>query len=563
MMRNCPLLVRLLGLALLGITAAHAREACSPEKMADVLALPFVPSAPWRAAKYVDIDCDLTLRPGDVVRKSMVMSGSQGSNLTVDCNGATIRGFHESGYEAIIVTSNLDRRGQRPRWRGASNVTVRNCNVEGRIRIAGGGPSLWESSYDPDHTTKIQARSPKDIVFDNLHIRADGEVPFYVFPGALRVTLMNSEISGDAGGPAIYLDAESAENVIKDNVITASTRTREHIAIDGSARNLIVGNRFSGYAKGGIFIYRNCGEDTKRQNPRKGVIRHQYPADNVILDNVFDFSNYRADWPSVWVASRQGRDGIGYCGDDENEIRGERLGSQIDNDDHAYRTVVAENRFVGGPDVGSFMGNEITMNGDPSYAFYNTHVHPREINDRESPCFVANGYPKPMLASGDSVDTFDDGSGPRCTGQRLTCNDGRLTTSRAHCTAERASDITVVPFGCRAYNNDSGCTGRVACPAQTVFANVKAACNLELSLVSDEELAMTPWSFAGIVKRSDNSSDGACQVGGAKVGIHGQLLQRHSGPIEFSCREMDSDGGDCHVRGLLACRNRDRLSPSP
>jgi hypothetical protein len=561
MKRSSLLVVRLI-LPLLGIASASAREPCSPEKVEEVRASPYISTTPSRVEQYVDIDCNLTLEPTQVVEKTLVMTGEPGSGVTIDCKGATIRGFQWSGHEAIIVSSRIYDNGRRKRWRGASNVTVRNCHVEGRVRVGGGGPSLLESSYHPDHTQRIQQRSPKDIVFDNLHIKAKGEVPFYVFPGALRVTLMNSEISGDAGGPAIYLDAESAENVIRDNVITARTR-REHIAIDGSARNLIVDNRLSGNGGGAIAIYRNCGEDTKRLRPRKGVIRHQYPTDNVILDNIFDYRGYRGNHPAVAIASRQGDDGIGYCGDDENDIRGQRLGSQIDNDDHAYRTVVAENRFIG-PVPGDYVGGEllIKINDDPSYVFGNTQIVASGVYARESPCYVENGYPTPMLASGQSIQMFDDGSGPRCTGQRLTCNAGRLTTSRSQCRAERASNVIVRPFGCSAESNNRGCSGRVSCPRQTVLAGLKAACNLESGSVTDEELSRTPWSFAGVVKRSKNASEGVCVIDGVDVSERGAVLGGRRGPIEFSCREHDDNGGDCHVRGAIACRSTPVVGPS-
>jgi hypothetical protein len=562
MKRSSLLAVRLI-LPLLGIASASAREPCPPEKVEEVRASPYVETTPPRVDQYVDIDCDLTLKSTDVVEKTLVMTGKPGSGVTIDCNRAIIRGYQWSGHEAIIVSSSFEQIGRTRRWRGASNVTVRNCNVEGRIRVGGGGPSLLESSYHPDHTRRIQQRSPKDIVFANLRIKAKGEVPFYVFPGALRVTLVNSYISGDSGGPAIYLDAESAGHVIRDNVITTSTR-REHIAIDGSARNLIVGNQLSGSGGGAIAIYRNCGEDTKRLRPRKGVIRHQYPTDNVMLNNIFDYRSYRENRPAISIASRQGDDGIGYCRDDENEIRGQRLGSQIDNDDHAYRTVVAENRFIG-PVPGDLVGVEllIKVNDDPSYVFMNTQIVSSDVYARESPCYVANGYPKPFLAHDESVAMFDDGSGPRCTGQRLTCKEGRLITSRSHCRAEMASNVTVHPFGCTAESENAGCSGQVSCPRQTVLAGVKAACNLESGSVTDEELSKTPWSLAGVVKRSKYASEGVCVIDGVDVSERGVVLGGREGQIEFSCREHDDNGGDCQVRGAIACRSRTVLGTSP
>jgi hypothetical protein len=491
----------------------------------------------------VDIDCNLTLDPTDVVTRRLLIAGRASSGITVDCNGATIRGNHWNNQEAIVVTSRTDESGA---WRGAENVTVRNCIVHGRVRVAGGGEKLLESSYDRDHTQKIQARSPKNIVFDRLDIHAYGNDPFYVFPGALRVTLMNSRISGRSNGVAVYLEAESAENVIKDNNIGVRGGGREQIAIDGSARNLIVGNRLSGVNNGGIFIYRNCGE--------KGVIRHQFPEDNVILDNVFAYEgNTPTAWnvrkpvmPAVWIASRQNDRPMPWqdnlCDDDTG---GPKIGSNLDDDDHAYRTVVAQNRFIAGGSA-----ELIKVDDDPSYVFDNVRV--AAASDRNSSCYVANGYPSPVVAHGKSIAMFDDGSGPRCSGQRLTCNDGKLTSGPSKCSA-LVPRVSVVPFQCRAEGRNGGCADRATCPRGTSVAAVKAACDLEFGPVTDAQLSKTPWSFAGVVKRSKNPSDGVCVVGGVDVSERGAVLGAPVGQLAFSCREHDDNGGDCHVRGALAC----------
>jgi hypothetical protein len=83
---------------------------------------------------------------------------------------------------------------------------------------------------------------------------------------------------------------------------------------------------------------------------------------------------------------------------------------------------------------------------------------------------------------------------------------------------------------------------------------IKAACDLENGDVTDEQFVKTPWSFAGVVKRSDDASDGVCAVGGVDVSERGAVLgSLRANQVPFSCREHDRNGGDCQVRGALTC----------
>jgi hypothetical protein len=497
--------------------------------------------------RAVEIDCSLTLRPTDVVTKRLVLTGEEASGATIDCNGAIINGVHWLPEDTIVVGSRKDASGT---WRGAENILVRDCNVHGSIRIYGVMVSMAElrrMSYLPDHTQRLQAAGSKSITFDNMKITAYGRNPFYVMPGSTRVTLRDSIIRGRSDGVSIYLDAETAGNVIKDNDIGVETR-REQIAVDGSARNLIVGNRLSGLNRGGIFLYRNCGE--------RGVIRHQGPEDNVIIDNVFYYNRYQGGTPAVWIAQRQ-NDLPGYC--DEDALPGApNIGSNHDHLDHAYRTVVLRNRFVDREP-----SELIRVNDDPSYVLGNIRVG--SGGDRNSPCYVANGYPGPILEHDESLALFDDGSGPRCNGRRLTCNDGIVTASITQCLIPFGR-VSVEEFQCRAQGRNSGCSDRATCPAGTSLVAAKSACNLEFGSVSSAQLNRTPWSFAGVVRRSDNVADGVCRVGPNDISENGAQLGILPGSMGFLCRERDRNGGDCHIRVAVACRGPDvvqRSRPTP
>ena len=143
------------------------------------------------------------------------------------------------------------------------------------------------------------------------------------------LSLADSRFSGRSVSVAVYLDAESRENSLLRNVFDITT-AREQVAVDGSASNRISGNRFNLRGRGGIFVYRNCGED--------GVIRHQTPSDNRITDNVFTGANWFRP-QLVVVGAREGR--RNYCAAD----RGYPFGSSADDGDHAARNLVERNRI--------------------------------------------------------------------------------------------------------------------------------------------------------------------------------------------------------------------------
>ena len=103
---------------------------------------------------------------------------------------------------------------------------------------------------------------------------------------------------------------------------------REMIAVDGSARNRITGNRFELGGRPGVFLYRNCGE--------RGVIRHQTPSYNIITDNAFTGV---ARWRPRLVVENARQGGRAYCGAD----KGYPWGSSADDRDGASQNAVYDN----------------------------------------------------------------------------------------------------------------------------------------------------------------------------------------------------------------------------
>lgn len=297
----------------------------------------------------VELRCNLTLSPGDIISKRLVFSGATASGATLDCKGATLDGTRGSinfGRPTILIRSTKDKSGG---WSAPSDITVRNCVIKGALRFQGLGANgqakeVQLSSLTPDHTAYAKASAPSRVLLSNLTFIADGKIPLYIGPGVTGVTLEKSSLTGKSNGIAVYLDAESARNTLRENQF-AVTGKREQIAIDGSADNNITGNSFDNPVSGGIFVYRNCGEG--------GTIRHQKPQRNTISGNTFKYQMAFLAKPAVWLNSRAG--GQRYCFRDPAHPFGSSLSAQ----DFAQFNTVTGNHLIGG-------GASLIRNTDPS-----------------------------------------------------------------------------------------------------------------------------------------------------------------------------------------------------
>ncbi|KPN71237.1 right-handed parallel beta-helix repeat-containing protein [Neisseria sp. 83E34] len=301
-------------------SAQTAENTCSAEKIAEIVA-PAHSGSP-----QVEINCSATLPSGSSISKELVFQGEAASNLTFDCNGAHI--VRQSGNGDNVKIRSVQQNGQ---WQRPQNLTLRNCNIQGALRISGmDDDTLRAVSRRPDATQNIQAAAPTHITLDKVNITGNGRIPLYLRPGATYITVKNSYIQGQSDGTAVYFDMESAHNVFEHNTIEVRNK-REQFALDGSAHNTVRHNRFLSPHNGGIFLYRNCGE--------RGVIRHQTPSSNTISDNYFANKQTRVYRPIIWIASRNG--GKSYCSDDA----GYALGSSADDRDFAENNRITGNRF--------------------------------------------------------------------------------------------------------------------------------------------------------------------------------------------------------------------------
>ncbi|SMF40029.1 Right handed beta helix region [Xaviernesmea oryzae] len=315
------------------VVASHPARAEAGACSADIYSALRKP-APEKA-KPVEIACDLTLAKTDAITRPIAFSGSAASGATLDCNGGTLDG-RTAKARTVWIRSVHRADGS---WDAPRDIQIRNCVIEGDVRIEGLGSNgqaeeVRLSSLEAGHTAQAQAAAPSGITLDDITFVANGGIPLYTAPGVTEMTVENSRFTGSTNGTAIYLDAESARNRIIGNMFDIRTARREMIAVDGSADNRIEGNIFENPIKGGIFVYRNCGEG--------GTIRHQKPERNVITGNTFRYTNFWAARPAVWLGSRQATSTYCFSRPDRP------FGSSLSPYDYAQYNIVTGNRLPGG-----------------------------------------------------------------------------------------------------------------------------------------------------------------------------------------------------------------------
>jgi len=230
-MKDCSLAL-LLGFAITALAIAGNASAATCSKAKQIEALSAAKTA-------LIVDCDLTLQPHDIIARQLVFEGKASSDTTLDCHGGKLS---VSTGDAIVIRSRGDN------WQAMAadrptGITIRNCRLEGGIRIFGLGINgqaerLRRSSLGPGHTQRAQRAAPTGIRLERLTLTPRKRIPLYIAPG---VTDVSSTFVGSLGAPAVYLDAESARNTIRDNVFNMASTRREVIAVDGSADNTIVG----------------------------------------------------------------------------------------------------------------------------------------------------------------------------------------------------------------------------------------------------------------------------------------------------------------------------------
>lgn len=479
----------------------------------------------------VVIDCSMKLQSQDKISKRLIFIGTEASDVVFDCAGAILDGLKiNDGKNMIEVRSRMIMdRNKMQTWQRPEHVVIKNCNVQGSARIygmarTGEGEYLKISSRSEGHTQRAQQNAPKDITFERMNIVGESGVPLYISPGVTNFTLKNSRIGGTSVSVAIYLDAESANNVIENNIINVKSSKRELIAIDGSAGNIIRNNHFSEMRYGGIFLYRNCGEG--------GTIRHQTPNKNRIEYNKFDGKtlvggsnlffgfgsyeeeDYQSSYPYVFLSARDGN--RKYCGADN----GYPFGSSKSNRDYAENNIVSHNQFKG-------TSTALVVDRHPGANVISDNKQVKEFTEsvvieEEQPahpdCINCNSPPPPP------------------------------TTDNKGSTIEKS-------FECQSIGDNSGCSKDFDCPQGMRISKIKAACNLENGKVTKEQIDSMLWNQLHVEKESDHRSDGECQLGQIHISSSSILLEALKGKsgFNFHCHERDGNGGDCHILGKVIC----------
>ncbi len=526
---------------------------CSPTKKKKVLDPARRGREPKEGADFELINCSLTLTREDVLKgpitKRLIFEGTNASGVTVDCNGATIDGGPgtpnynpgEPWSMVEILSKRLDATDLH--WGRPVNVTLRNCKIKGSVGIIGIQGVLTTTR---DYVTLARNNAPSNIVFDNVTItgvRCDNRsaqcVPLYLFSGVSYFQLLNSKINGISDGPNIYLDDLSYRNTFRNNRIEANTQEdrpkREVMAIDGSSYNTIVNNFFSSLENGGIYLYRNCGEDNSKRLGK--------PTHNAIINNFFYYKTYEGDNRAIFVASRNGKGTKKYpC--PPNFF------------DHAQFNVVIQNQIRKPQYASDMIKVDHPEINTPNYIKENETV--AEKIERRAGCYVSDGYPD-FIRDGGFVNLFHTPNGePVCRSYRLTCNDGVL--SRSSDSTCQLSLVSSLDFECQATANNNGCEKTASVPLGKRIVGAKAACNLEFGTVSATELNGVPANFVRVLRASDDVSKGSCTLGSTSIHSLQAVvsgLNRVSfglNRLSFGCRENDDNGGDCHIKGRLYYR---------
>lgn len=198
-----------------------------------------------------------------------------------------------------------------------SDVTVRGCRVEGflnSIRITRVGFRSLAAGHELDHRLER-------VVIEDSELFGSRGVGVFVDGWVTDTTLRRLDVHG-AGSTGIYLEAGSQRSTVVDNHVhdngfrengpDGQLTTlgglqfrfwgvgREGLAIDGSADNVVRGNRFEGNANGGIFLYTNCGEYV-HERPERWFERRIGAERNLIEGNTFHGGR-----TGVWIGSRMG-----------------------------------------------------------------------------------------------------------------------------------------------------------------------------------------------------------------------------------------------------------------
>ena len=116
----------------------------------------------------------------------------------------------------------------------------------------------------------------------------------------------------------------------------------------------------------------------------------------------------------------------------------------------------------------------------------------------------------------------------------------------------------IVEGECRGSMNKA-CESKVQCPAGLLAYHIKGACNTRWGSVTDAELERVPMGSLAVVKPSSQPAGSSCKIAqndiqsGSDRMNRDHIIQDPTKPIKFSCRDIDKNGGECHIRVAVQC----------
>lgn len=251
------------------------------------------------------------------------------SHVSVDCRGALLDGKADDPAAGDDKFGVLIEAVKAP----IEDVEVRNCRLRGFARD-GVRVRLRELPLDRDEAYR---RAPRDVRLTGLTIEGSGNAGVYIDAYVTGTTLSDSTIRGSRS-VAVYLNQSSQRNQLVNNRFVRNgydaggQPRREAVAVDSSADNEIRDNLFWQNGRGGVFLYKNCGE---KASSGRSALRWQSSDRNRIVGNTF-----AQEGVGVWIASRQSMDLSRWdCGDTPMDGRGTYF------EDHANQNLVQSNRF--------------------------------------------------------------------------------------------------------------------------------------------------------------------------------------------------------------------------
>jgi parallel beta-helix repeat protein len=294
-----------------------------------------------RAGDRVEVTVTSHLDPACTYTRGLDVTGS---DVTLDCQGATVRGAPGTGGAGILVSTPVDT--------PLSDVTVRNCHVEGFLN----SPKITRDGFRTLPEDVEYENGTSDIAVERSTFTGSRGVGIFVDGYVEDVTLLDNRVEG-AGSSGIYLETGSRRSHVEGNVLVDNGFRengpggqpftfagidlwfwgigREGISVDGSYENTIVGNVLTGNSAGGIFLYKNCGEYPERDR----YFERRYPSD----DNLVEGNAFLGGTNGVWVGSRMGENTLPMECTDEAYID-EPLRRVVL--DHAAENTIRANHFV-------------------------------------------------------------------------------------------------------------------------------------------------------------------------------------------------------------------------